>query len=266
MLVTPSGEYRGLTSSLSLVEGVNADGVVAGTFGYGERAFCYSGSRGLVRMESEGDGSTAMCVGADGTLGGSIFVDGVERGALFDRDEVVLVPEPARVVLALSGDGLAAGKAQRRDIFIWRRGDETISILPIEGQAVWVAGFLDSSTLILTVQEDFVRSFAAGYDGSLWRLPSLGGAICRVAAVGADGSVLLSGTNASGRLAYGVWRREFGLLPLDGSAVPGLTVESLNAIGPEGQLVGLARGGAETHLIVASPSTFHGGKAAVELS
>jgi hypothetical protein len=45
-----------------------------------------------------------------------------------------------------------------------------------------------------------------------------------------------------------------------------MRIESLNAIGPEGQLVGLALGRDGQHLVVALPSTLNAGRAAVELS
>lgn len=264
MLVTSGGDYRELTGALSLVEGVNADGVAVGSFGYGERAFAYRPAEGVIRMGPGDEVSTAMCVGPDGLVGGSAEVKGVERGALFAGSQVEFVPPPAQVILAIGPDGRVAGRAEGRRVFLWRRGESDVELVPVEGQTVWVAGFLPDGTLILTVQEDYVKSFAAGFDGGLWRLPGLGGDVCRVASVGLDGSVLMAGTTADGTLGYGVWRRDKGLMRLDASAMPGVTIESLNAVGPEGQVVGLAKGVDGARLVVGSPISLVG-RAAVEM-
>ena len=265
--VISGGDFSPLTDSLSLIEAVSAEGTAVGSFGYGERGFFYKVEAGIQGLDSKFEFSSINCVGADGSMGGSATVDGVERAVLYRGGEILQLPDGAQSILAISQSGLVAGKTSGRSLYLWRPPSGPLESIDVEGQANWVAGFLPTDGLVLTVQKDFLNSHAVVYrDQQFEQLPGLGGKTTRVVAVGWDGAVILSGTNVDGQLVYGVYREGVGVTVLDPDAMPGMQVDSLNGVGPNGEVIGLARGSDGTHVIVASPLKKNSTHAAVEFS
>lgn len=255
--ISEGGEVEILARSESFAEASVGAGLVVGSMGYGERAFCFDSVNGL-RLLGKDEFSSASCVDSDGNVGGAIVADGQERGVIWLSKGEVADVFGVRFVSAL-GQGNFAGSGSDGRVIVGKVGEKEFrSVGEGTGRAV---GFLPTGETVLNVRKDGRLGIEVIGESSLVEV-GFGGANASAVAVSEFGEILFHGVDEAGILRYGVWSKG-DIAVLDTGVKDGLAVKTLNGFGVDGMLVGSGMADGVQVLIVGIPVSDGGDQAVI---